>query len=72
MAFTEPHSSVDLVRTVRCEREAAMNVQLPLHMEKEAFLAWAEGREGRYELDCGRVIMMTGDQGHTGASRSTF
>jgi Uma2 family endonuclease len=37
-----------------------MNVQLPLYMEKEAFLAWAEGREGRYELDGGRVIMMTG------------
>ena len=37
-----------------------MNIQLPMHMEKSAFLAWVEGREGRYELDGGRVVMMTG------------
>src|SRR5215470_11447919 len=36
-----------------------MNVQLPMHMGKTAFLAWAEGREERYELVDGRVVMMT-------------
>ncbi len=29
-------------------------------MDQNAFLAWAQGREERYELDRGRVIMMTG------------
>lgn len=37
-----------------------MNVQLPAHMDQRAFLAWVQGREERYELDRGRVIMMTG------------
>ena len=37
-----------------------MNVQVPSQMDSSAFLAWAEGREGRYELANGRVIMMTG------------
>jgi Uma2 family endonuclease len=37
-----------------------MNVQLPRPMDSAAFLAWAEGREGRYELANGRVTMMTG------------
>jgi len=37
-----------------------MNVQVPGSMDSAAFLAWAEGREGRYELADGRVIMMTG------------
>ncbi len=37
-----------------------MNVQLPMHMDPQAFLAWVQGREERYELDRGRVIMMTG------------
>jgi Uma2 family endonuclease len=37
-----------------------MNVQQTLRMEKPAFLAWVEGREGRYELAEGQVIMMTG------------
>ncbi len=37
-----------------------MNVQLPLRMDKSAFLDWVQGREERYELDRGRVIMMTG------------
>src|SRR5262249_21206292 len=37
-----------------------MNVQLPLRMNKPAFLDWVQGREERYELDRGRVIMMTG------------
>jgi len=42
-----------------------MNVQLPLHMDQKAFLAWAESQEERYELDRGRVIMMTGgSRGH--------
>jgi Uma2 family endonuclease len=37
-----------------------MNVQLPVRMDKTAFLDWVQGREERYELDRGRVIMMTG------------
>ena len=37
-----------------------MNVHLPAAMTKPAFLAWAEGREERYELVEGRVVMMTG------------
>jgi Uma2 family endonuclease len=37
-----------------------MNVQPDLQMDKAAFLAWVEGREGRYELAGGRVLMMTG------------
>ena len=36
-----------------------MNVQLPNHMDKASFLAWADGREERYELVEGRVVMMT-------------
>ena len=34
-------------------------MQLPVHMNKAAFLAWAEGREDRYELVDGSVVMMT-------------
>ena len=42
-----------------------MNVQIPRPMDSSAFLAWAEGREGRYELVNGHVIMMTGGtRGH--------
>jgi Uma2 family endonuclease len=37
-----------------------MNVQVPLRMDKAAFLDWVQGREERYELDRERVIMMTG------------
>lgn len=37
-----------------------MNVQLPVHLDKPAFLAWLQGREGRYELANGRVVMMLG------------
>lgn len=37
-----------------------MNVQLPVHIDKSAFLAWLRGREGRYELAGGRVVMMVG------------
>jgi Uma2 family endonuclease len=37
-----------------------MNVQLPVHIDKPAFLAWVQGREGRYELAEGRVVMMVG------------
>ena len=33
-----------------------MNVQLPEHIDKPAFLAWAQGREERYELAEGRVV----------------
>ena len=34
-----------------------MNVQLPVHMDKAAFLAWVQGLEGRYELANGRVVV---------------
>lgn len=37
-----------------------MNVQFPTHMDKAAFLAWADGKEGRFELVKGRVVMMPG------------
>lgn len=37
-----------------------MNVQLPVHMDKPAFLSWVQEREERYELVDGRVVMMTG------------
>ncbi len=37
-----------------------MNVQLPVHMDKAAFLDWVQGREGRFELANGRTIMMVG------------
>ena len=37
-----------------------MNIQLPAHMDKPSFLAWLQGREGRFELVEGRVLMMTG------------
>ncbi len=37
-----------------------MNIAFPRPMDAAAFLAWAEGREGRYELARGRVVMMTG------------
>ena len=42
-----------------------MNVQLPVHMDTSAFLAWIQRREERYELVDGRVVMMTGgSRGH--------
>jgi Uma2 family endonuclease len=37
-----------------------MNIQHPARMDQAAFLAWMQGREERYELDRGRVVMMTG------------
>lgn len=37
-----------------------MNVQLPIQMDQQAFLEWVQGREEHYELDRGRVVMMTG------------
>jgi Uma2 family endonuclease len=37
-----------------------MNLQRQLQMDNAAFLAWVQGREERYELDRGRVIMTTG------------
>jgi Uma2 family endonuclease len=37
-----------------------MNVQLPVQIDKPTFLAWVQGREERYELVEGRVVMMVG------------
>jgi Uma2 family endonuclease len=37
-----------------------MNARQPLYMDNPAFLDWVAGREGRYELAGGRVLMMTG------------
>jgi Uma2 family endonuclease len=37
-----------------------MNLQLPLHVDKAAFLAWVQGRAGRYELAGGQVVMTVG------------
>ena len=42
-----------------------MNVQISRSMDSSAFLAWVAGREERYELAKGRVVMMTGgSRGH--------
>ena len=42
-----------------------MNVLSPRPMDRASFLAWVEGRDGRYELSKGRVVMMTGgSRGH--------
>ena len=42
-----------------------MNIQLPSHIDKATFLDWAQGREERYELVQGRVVMMVGtSRGH--------
>jgi Uma2 family endonuclease len=42
-----------------------MNSPLDLTLEKRAFLQWAEGREGHFELKGNRVVMMTGGtRGH--------
>jgi Uma2 family endonuclease len=37
-----------------------MNVQPRVPMDKETFLAWAQGREGRFELVERNVVMMVG------------
>ncbi len=37
-----------------------MNVQVPRNMDKAEFLAWVQGREERYELANGRIMMMVG------------
>jgi Uma2 family endonuclease len=37
-----------------------MNVRLPVHIDKSAFLAWVQGREERYELVEGCVVRMAG------------
>jgi Uma2 family endonuclease len=37
-----------------------MNIELPAHIDKPTFLAWVQGREERYELVRGRVVMMVG------------
>jgi Uma2 family endonuclease len=43
----------------RAKVSADMNVHLPTQIDKPAFLAWLDGREERYELVDGRVVMMT-------------
>ena len=37
-----------------------MNLQSRLRMDKSAFLDWVQSREERFELERGRVVMMTG------------
>jgi hypothetical protein len=37
-----------------------MNVQPHSQMDNATFLEWVQGREERYELAGGRVVMMTG------------
>ena len=42
-----------------------MKTRLDLKLDKRAFLQWAEGREGHYELKENRVVMTTGGtKGH--------
>jgi Uma2 family endonuclease len=50
-----------------------MNVQPNLHMDKAAFLAWVNGREERFELARGRVLMMTaGSRAHGQITANLF
>jgi hypothetical protein len=35
-----------------------MNIQLPTHVDKPAFLGWLTGVEERFELVGGRAVMM--------------
>jgi hypothetical protein len=50
-----------------------MNVRPNLQMDKPAFLAWVEGREGRYELVDGRVVDVTGgSRGHAQITANLF
>ena len=50
-----------------------MNVELPVRIDKAAFLDWVQGREERYELDRGSVIMMTGgSRGHRQITANLF
>lgn len=49
-----------MTRIQRAASGADMNVQLPVQMDQKTFLAWVQRQEERYELDRGRVIMMTG------------
>lgn len=37
-----------------------MNAPLDLKLDKDAFLTWVQGREGRFELQESMVVMMTG------------
>ena len=37
-----------------------MNRPLDLKLDKRAFLLWAEGREGHFELKASSIVMMTG------------
>src|SRR4051812_30452569 len=53
-------SRVLFIRSAKLGMLLRMNVQLPTLMDKAAFLAWAQGREGRYELAERRVVMMAG------------
>jgi hypothetical protein len=49
-----------------------MNAPLDLKLDKQAFLKWAEGREGRYELKDHRIFMMTGASRRHGRVVSAF
>jgi hypothetical protein len=50
-----------------------MNVRPNLQMDKPAFLAWVEGREGRYELVDGRVVEVTdGSRAHAQITANFF
>jgi hypothetical protein len=57
---TGPVSSLAGRLPILWKDEAPMNIQLPAQMDKPSFLAWLQGREGRFELVGGRVLMMTG------------
>ena len=55
------------------ENETPMNVRPNVQMDKPAFLAWVEGREGRYELVDGRVVDVTGgSRGHAQITANLF
>ena len=49
------------------------SAELPVDMTVDAFLTWAEGRSGRYELELGRVLAMSPQTaGHLRRKQAAF
>jgi Uma2 family endonuclease len=42
----------------QARRTVRMTVHTPVSMSKDAFLAWLDGRDDRYEYAAGRIVMM--------------
>ncbi len=41
-----------------------MNAQPEIRLDKKAFYAWLDRREGRYELEYGKIVMVNVSRGH--------